>query len=141
MKFFESIQVNIHYFCNENLQRGTVLSTTDGVLAKKFSKGDRPIGLSMVDVVSVDTLSARFVNPHLQICTGSKIQILEIGTVTQYLNPSFRLPVFQPIYVNTKNGKLTWRNLGPMVGETLTSQNKDGHVNIALDFTRTCRHA
>lgn len=88
------------------------------------------LGMSLCKVVEYNP-----VNYMSQAYVGSKISILVKGTTVQHMNPKYKLPINQRLYLSRK-GKITWRNTGLYIGLTTSKQDSDGFVRVEINIGR-----
>lgn len=96
----------------------------------KASVHSRLLGMSLCNVVEYNP-----VQYMSQACVGSKISILVKGTTIQHINPKYKLPINQRLYLSRK-GKITWRNTGLYIGLTASKQASDGFVKVEINIGR-----
>ena len=90
------------------------------------------VGISLNDVIKFN----RNKFCYDKVLEGGKVEILTIGEIIVKMNKRLQIPLYQPIYVDNKTSQLTWKKLGKEVGYTTKHQDKDGFVQIKVDFTK-----
>lgn len=138
MKISVQDKVNLNYFCNQVAEKGSVMgfkkATSQYAEACLWNESNgNPIGIILTDVVNID-LTRSHLNFHQQSVIGSKVQILTEGKVVWHMGKGLRLPFGQPIYVDPKTNKLTWKCLSKQVGHLVYPQEKDGWCLIEVNF-------
>lgn len=126
-------------FCKETLQRGTVMSAIEILpnhlypIVAKVAPDTEPDGLLLQDVVNMDDIHG-LPDTTRQQFVGGIVEILTRGIVVMDFPACWKLPKGQPLYVNKKNGKLTWRKSGMQVGITDSPQDANGFCKVEVNF-------
>lgn len=126
---YESTIVMDIYTDNKPIKAGTFISY-DGKRIVPYN-GKNVFGLLANDIVSLP-MSYWNSEEDLMKNKNIRVKIVKYGTVLLRMSPSLKIPMNQPIYVNPKTGKPTWRRIGPEIGVTLSSQDKDGYIKVRL---------
>ena len=117
---FITIPHTKNYFTHDTMETGDVVSlccAVDNEVDVSNRTGLLPIGMTLNTVM-----------------VGGKVSVLIKGTFLYKFDESLELPIKQPIYVDLKNSKLSWKKLGPKVGYLLEPQNKNGECHIKVNF-------
>ena len=129
--------IDIRWFVTETTQRGTVMGASKkDNLAVPYHKGtgDAPLGVLLNDVVNMD-LSRQRLNAYSgEVQQGGKVQILRRGQIMVKMAKSLRMPYGQPIYVDRKNGSMTWKKNGPRIGTLARNQDSDGWCSVSIEI-------
>lgn len=124
-----------HFMINTSM-RGVILGTTaeDSRVVDLYNKCiGLPIGILLNDVVSIDSIPTRSHPPSVKY-PGSRVNILRRGLIVEHFNKRLKMPMYQPMYVDQKTNKLTWKYVGRKVGHLHDNQDIDGFCRIYLDF-------
>jgi len=148
------LQTDISFFCNTELDRGTVVVYNDGtgtgaamdqgVALVKTEQGDAnsvPAGILLHDVVDKD-LTRTHLNQHKdEVQKGGKVTILRKGyVVTNSIESGIDPVVGQPAYMSetggAANGLLsnTGSNDNNIIGRYLSAKDADGYVKVEVNL-------
>lgn len=123
-------------FCIDDVNIGDPVfeyKTTDQYTCSSFRKKKGSLlGISLYHVMDIDLTTTRL--PHNAVSRGSKIQILTNGWIVYKLNPKWKIPNGQKLYLCPKSGEITWRKSDIKIGKAGSSQDKDGFIRININI-------
>lgn len=93
-------------------------------------RGEIFLGFALCDVVDIDLTSKCL--GHYEVPIGGLINICSDGTLTINVPKKWgKLPIGQPLY-STKDGKLSWKAIGPIVCIVIGKVDEDGFVKVRV---------
>lgn len=127
------------FFCIEPIKIGDILGREHNSpfkekvanLISKCPAGTIPEGVSLHNVVEIDM--SRYFNTIDKI-SGARIEVMTRGEIM--LNFAEKLPYRQPLYVDVKESKLTWKYSPYQVGYINSQGDENGYYKAKINFER-----